>query len=523
MNPLPTSYSAGRVVPGVLELEATLPLEGIRAAGRLWESAGKLCAEHCIDTSGPTSSWLTKLVAAVPEFQIAMSWVEAGLHEGFHFYQLLSTNYGRVRLATEHEILSIKAHAYDSMLRSGFRFATEQDGGVNLCEMLLASPNSQFEMMGDMLSTFEEMRDYAEGFTDERLQAMGFVGESAITANALEEEAASFFALFSTQGGDAVRTVGKTQRDASPKYSTARICFERAGGTDALVLFAMIHLSFRYGSYTPEEGDHPVAIFASLIERMPEITELSGELLAQHADDEDAFPSKSLSAILGTDTPRAKPMPGEELMTGWEQEGATLEMKRQPLTSEQRAVLDLFAKLCEGIVELIECHCSSLDKGARDDDDLLPKKPFFEGVWEDFNRVFPAWTLDWEIALSLISPVGTTESGFMFWSSIRKVVNFGSDRLDIGGVQQAYLAIDRLERLFQGKAVRLSLEQMPTRGMHGFEAHANTPGTVVGSINALLAEYRRDLWDVAFDPTSPDAASFREFHGGFYAPQSLFG
>ena len=32
---------------------------------------------------------MKQLVEAVPEFAAAISWVEAGLHEGFHLYQLL--------------------------------------------------------------------------------------------------------------------------------------------------------------------------------------------------------------------------------------------------------------------------------------------------------------------------------------------------------------------------------------------------------------------------------------------------
>lgn len=528
MNQTLTSYSSGRIVPGVLALEATMPLSGIREAGRLWESAAALCEKHGINTTGPTSEWLPRLVEAEPDFNTAVSWVEGGLHEGFHLYQLLSTNYGRVRVATEYEILSIKAHTYDSMLRNGFRFAHPDDGGINLSKMLLASPNSQFEIAGDMLSTFEEMQEYADNFTDERLESLGFTGDNAIRSNTLEEEAASFFALFSTQGGDFVKTVGKNQRNASGKYSSAMTCFNESmkplkqdGHSNAFVLFVMIHLSFRYGSYTPEDGDHPVSIFATLIGLMPDINDLTNSLLAEHTARIDTPPSKSLSDILGINKSKVTDVPYNAILNNKEREAAEFEMARLNLTTYQCSVLDLFAKLCSEIASLIEDNCNFLNKRDREANDLLPRKPLFIGVWNDFNKEFPAWIVDWEIALSLISPFGTEESGFMFWSTMHKVVSFGSDRLDIGGVKQAYLALDRLERLFQGKPVRISVDQSQIEGKVGFEKHTDTPSTAVGSINALLEEYSRDIQDVVFDPYSPGKDIYEKLPGGFYIPKSL--
>jgi hypothetical protein len=72
MNHRPISYSFGRIVPGILELDAALPLAGILAAARLSDSTARLCEQHRFDTSGPTSTSLLPLVEAVPQFAAAV-------------------------------------------------------------------------------------------------------------------------------------------------------------------------------------------------------------------------------------------------------------------------------------------------------------------------------------------------------------------------------------------------------------------------------------------------------------------
>ena len=513
-----STVTSARIVPGILEIEAALPTATIQAAKNAWECIPCECIRQGIDTGQPTHVWLPKLKTSIPALNTALSWVEAGLHEGFHLYQLLSTNFGRTRVANEHEMLEVKAHAYDGMIRSGFKLARPCDGGVDLCKMMLASPNPQFETMGDMLETFEEMREHGENFTDERLEAAGF----HITANHLEEEAASFFGVYSLQGGDAIRTIGTLQRELMPKYSVARDCFLKAGGSDLLVLFAMIHLSFRFGAYTEEDADHPVAIFATLIERMEEVNDTAAKAMARHSAMPATSTVRSLADILGTKDGDSRDIFGNGT--------AQAELSRHPLNDDQLAAIRGFGTLCEALASIIVENCRCLEPEEMESDDLFPRKPYFEGVWRGFNEMFPAWKHHWAIAINLIQPFGTPESGFMFWKSIRDVVSFGDDRLEIGGIRQAYLAFDRLERVFQGKSTRLAADMaqgalnrpLPDdEKVDSFREHALVPPDAAGSINALLAESGRHMNDLTFNPSADAETMYLNLPGGFYLPKSL--